>query len=215
MNNNKLQPAIIGGVALGLLSAIPFINFFNICCCAWAILGGALAAYLYIKKSPTPASIGDGALLGLIAGGIGAIVYVVIGLPLGLLTGNAFSNMAVRFAERANPEQADIFRAQIEAMQNQPIGERLLTALPFTFIGVILLVAFATVGGLIGVAILEKRKGNNTGAPTPPPNYGGTTGGYGGADYASPPNFAPPAPPPPVTPPNFNEPPTGSSGSSL
>ncbi len=211
MNNNKLQPAIIGGVVLGLLSAIPFINFFNICCCAWAILGGALAAYLYIKKSPTPVSIGDGALLGVIAGGIGAIVYVVVGLPLGLLTGNAFSNMAVRFAERANPEQADVLRAQIEAMQNQSIGERLLTALPFTFIGVILLVAFATVGGLIGVAILEKRKGS-LGAPTPPPNYGGTTGGYGGADYASPPNVAPP----PVTPPNFNDPPTGSnSGSGL
>lgn len=213
MNNNKLQPAIIGGVVLGLLSAIPFVNFFNVCCCAWAILGGALAAYLYIKKSATPASAGDGALLGLIAGGIGAIVYVVIGLPLSLLTGNAFSNMAVRFAERANPEQADILRAQIEAMQNQSIGERLLTALPFTFIGAILLVAFATIGGLIGVAILEKRKGS-TGAPTPPPNYGGTTGGYGGADYASPPpTVAPTAPP--VAPPNFNEPPTGSSGSSL
>lgn len=212
MNNNKLQPAIIGGIVLGLLSAIPFINFFNLCCCAWAILGGALAAYLYIKKSPTPASIGDGALLGLIAGGIGAIVYVVIGLPLGLLTGNAFSNMAVRFAERANPEQADQLRAQIEAMQNQSIGERLLTALPFTFIGVILLVAFATIGGLIGVAILEKRKGS-MGAP-PPPNYGGTTSGYGGADYASPPPTVAPAAPP-VAPPNFNEPPTGSSGSSL
>jgi hypothetical protein len=214
MNNNKLQPAFIGGVVLGLLSAIPFVNFFNLCCCAWAILGGALAAYLYIKKSATPASVGDGALLGVIAGGIGAIVYVVVGLPLGLLTGNAFSNMAVRFAERANPEQADIFRAQIEAMQNQSIGERLLTALPFTFIGMVLLVAFATIGGLIGVAILEKRKGN-TGAPTPPPNYGGTTtGGYGGADYASPPPTASTAPPP-VAPPNFNEPPTGSSGSSL
>jgi len=204
--NNKLQPAIIGGVALGLLSAIPFVNLFNACCCAWAVLGGALAVYLYIQKSATPVKLGDGALLGAIAGGIGALVNVLIGLPLGLLTGNVFSNMLVRFAENASPEQADIIRAKIETMQNQSIAERLLAALPFTFLGVILIVTFATIGGLLGVVILEKRKGD---AGAPPQNFGGPTGGYGGGEYASAPPPTPPAPP------TFGDQPRGSGGSSL
>jgi hypothetical protein len=78
MNNNKLQPAIIGGVVLGLLSAIPFINF-SISAAAHGRYSAARLLRICTLKSPTPASIGDGALLGLIAGGIGAIVYVVIG----------------------------------------------------------------------------------------------------------------------------------------
>ncbi len=64
--NNKVKPAVIGGVVLGLLSAIPFVNFVNICCCAWAILGGLLATYMYVKNSPTPATAGVGAVIGAI-----------------------------------------------------------------------------------------------------------------------------------------------------
>ena len=62
--NDKMKPALIGGVALGLLSAIPFINILNACCCAWAVVGGALATYLYIKNSVTPVRPGDGAVPG-------------------------------------------------------------------------------------------------------------------------------------------------------
>src|SRR5688572_31155406 len=62
--NNKLKPALIGGVVLGLLSAIPFVNAVNACCCLWAILGGMLATYLYVRNSATPATAADGAILG-------------------------------------------------------------------------------------------------------------------------------------------------------
>ena len=82
--NNKLKPALIGGVVLGLLSVIPFVNWANICCCLWAILGGLLASYLYVKNSPTPASAGDGAILGALAGVVGAAITVVIGIPLSI-----------------------------------------------------------------------------------------------------------------------------------
>ena len=58
---NKLQSAIIAGGIIALLSVIPFLGygFFF-----WAIAGGVLASYLYIKKSPTPVQIADGLLLG-------------------------------------------------------------------------------------------------------------------------------------------------------
>ena len=44
--NDKLKPALIGGVILGILSALPAVNT---CCCIWALVGGLIAANIYIK----------------------------------------------------------------------------------------------------------------------------------------------------------------------
>src|SRR5215217_3548599 len=76
---NKFKPALLGGLIVGLLSAIPIVNY---CCCIWAIGGGGLASYLYIKSSPTKIAIGDGAMLGGLAGVIGALLYLIIGVPI-------------------------------------------------------------------------------------------------------------------------------------
>src|SRR5918997_5101787 len=85
--NDKMRPAVIGGVVLGVLSAIPFVNMVNMCCCAWAIVGGVLAANMYIKNSTSPVSTGDGAQVGAIAGVVGAVIYLVLGVPLGIMAG--------------------------------------------------------------------------------------------------------------------------------
>lgn len=209
MNNNKLQPAIIGGVVLGVLSAIPYVKA---CCCLYAILGGVLATYLYIRRAAYM-SYADGALLGVIAGGIGSAIYFILGIPLGILTDKASASMLTNIIQSANPEQAEIFRQQIEMAQNQSFIERLPQAILFAILVAIVITTFSTLGGYLGVPLFQSRKGGGAGTP-PPPNYGGTTGGYGGADYASPPPTVAPAPPP-VAPPNFNDPPTGSSGSGL
>jgi hypothetical protein len=47
----KLQPALFGGLFIGVLSALPIINIAN-CCCLWVIGGGVLATYL-MQLSPT------------------------------------------------------------------------------------------------------------------------------------------------------------------
>ncbi len=101
--DNKLKPAVIGGVVLGILSAIPFVNFVNICCCLWAILGGMLAAHLYVKNSPTPASAGDGAIVGAIAGAVGAVISLIIGIPLSIVSGAAMRGALISLMERADP----------------------------------------------------------------------------------------------------------------
>lgn len=165
--NNKLKPAVIGGVVLGLLSAIPFVNFVNICCCAWAILGGLLASYLYIKNSSTPATAGDGAVIGAIAGAIGAVIYLVIGIPLAIVAGAAMREAMVNLFTSINPQQADMIRAQMEA-QGQSISGTIIQS----FIGALLLIVFAVVGGLIGVPLFEKRKAGPM-PPPPPPGPGG------------------------------------------
>ncbi|PWT90882.1 MAG: hypothetical protein C5B55_09025 [Blastocatellia bacterium] len=160
--NDKIKPAVIGGVVLGLLSVIPIINLGNVCCCLWAILGGVLASHLYIKSSPTPVSVGDGALLGAIAGLIGGAIYVVIGLPIQLLVGTAVANVLLNFVAQYNPGQVEMMRQQMMASQT------VAGAIVRTILGAIILAIFSTLGGLIAVTIFEKRKG----APPPPPSYG-------------------------------------------
>jgi hypothetical protein len=162
--NNKLKPAVIGGVVLGLLSVIPFVNWANLCCCLWAILGGALASYLYIKNSPVPATPGDGAILGAMAGLVGAVISVVIGIPVSILMSGVMIGIVVRLMESVNPSQAEMMRTQIEA------GQTVAGAIVNGLILAVLLVIFSTLGGLIGIPIFEKRKRDVM--PPPPQNFG-------------------------------------------
>ena len=169
--NNKLKPALIGGVLLGVLSVIPFVSAANICCCLWAILGGMLATYLYVKNSSTPVSAGDGAILGALAGVVGAVIYVIIGIPIAYAMGPTMRNMMVSLIERMDPQQADLMRRQLEAS-----GDAIAPLIIQGLVVAVLLFLFSVIGGLLGVPIFEKRK---SGTPQPPPiNVGGGPGGY-------------------------------------
>lgn len=145
----------------GILSVIPFVSAANLCCCLWAIVGGLIATYLYVKNSPTPATAGDGAVLGAIAGLVGAVISVVIGVPIALVMGPTMRNLFLSILENADPQQAEMMRRQLEAG-----GDAIAPIIVQSLIGAVLLFVFAILGGLIGVAIFEKRKG---GAPPPPP----------------------------------------------
>ena len=169
--NNKLKPALIGGVLLGLLSVIPFVSAANLCCCLWAIVGGALATMLYVKQSPTPANAGDGAMLGAVAGVVGAVIYVIIGVPIQIAMGPVMQDMMVDLVRNIDPSQADLMRRQFEAS-----GNAIAPIIIQSLIIAVFLIVFAIVGGLLGIPIFEKRKG----APPPPPpfNAGGGPVGY-------------------------------------
>jgi hypothetical protein len=171
---NKFQPALIGGVVLGLLSSIPFINIGNVLCCMWVILGGALAAYLYIKKSPTPVQLGDGAVLGALAGAVGSVVSIVVGIPLNILTGNAFVRLLLEWLAKMNPEAGERALEQFNRQTSAPFFEQLAASVNvFTIVGILIYVAFATLGGLIAIPLFEKRKAQQGVPPLPPPNFGG------------------------------------------
>ena len=161
--NNKLKPALIGGVVIGILSIIPIVNLGNICCCLWAILGGLLATYLYVKNSPVPAKPGDGALLGVIAGAIAAVIVIVLGIPISIVAGGITRELLIRIMESVNPSQAEMFRLQMAS------GENVVGAIVNGIILAVCLVIFSTLGGLLGVPLFEKRKVTTT--PPPPQSY--------------------------------------------
>jgi len=143
--NNKLKPALLGGLIVGVLSAIPFVNY---CCCIWAIGGGLVAGAIYIKGSPTPVPTGEGAIVGALAGVVGGLIYLIIGLPIALLFG------------AAQMEEA-LARSGVQ----MPFSGTVLLIVG-TLIGALCLFVLATLGGLLAIPIFEKRK---PGAPPPPP----------------------------------------------
>ena len=68
MDSDRLQPALSGGLLIGVLSALPLVNVGNCCCCMWVIAGGMLAVYLRQQNTPFAVSSSEGALVGLMAG---------------------------------------------------------------------------------------------------------------------------------------------------
>ncbi len=177
-----IQPALLGGVAMGVLSALPVINIAN-CCCAWILFGGGLAAYLMQQGRPTPISAGDGALVGMLAGVIGAVVWTVVSIPLQALLlpwQTAMMNRAMAEAGDMPPE----VRAFLEGMQSGPAMG--FAAVAGCFIALCVCTFFGMIGGLFG-ALFFKKDG-----PPPPPFEPSGGGSY------TPPRFTPPPPPPPL-----------------
>jgi hypothetical protein len=187
--NSKTRAVIIGGIVIGLLSSIPYVRLGNIVCCLWIVLGGALASYLYIKKSTTPVGIGEGALLGAIAGAIGWAVELIVGVPLTILTGYPELHFMDNLLERVDPNKAELYRQNAEALMSRPFAEQFFYSVFSlrTLLSLLITSAFALVGGLVAVPLFEKRKTDDGPTmPPPPPDYGGNPGGA----YAA-------APPPP------------------
>lgn len=189
MGPSKLQPALLGGVAIGVLSALPVVNMVNMCCCAWVVFGGALAVYLLQQNHPAPVSTGDAALVGLMAGAIGAVVGAVVSIPIAMAMGPLRADLIDRVLENARnlpPEVRGILdQMRVGVAGGAFMGVAFVLGLLFTgfFYSV-----FGLLGGVLGAVMFRKN------APPPPPP-GGT--GFTPASFTPPPPFAPPPPPPP------------------
>ena len=172
MPASKLQPALLGGLFIGVLSALPIISAGNCLCCMWVIGGGMLAAYLLQQNQATPISSSDGAITGLLAGLVGAVVSLIIGIPVGLI----FGPMQADWMQRVGSSGGDVppeLRNILEYMQ-QSGGFTIIGALiGFVFMS-IFGVIFGSLGGLLG-ALFFKKDGPPPPTPPIPQNpFGGT-----------------------------------------
>ena len=142
---NKLKPALIGGIAEGVASSVPILNIANLPCCLLVVGGGVLAAYLYMKDAPPSAQapLGDGLKLGLLAGLIGAVVFALISIPMAMLI--PWWPFGPPPLENLPPEVA--------SMLSSPVP----LAIFFGLISLIIDPIFCGLGGLIGVAIFNKK----------------------------------------------------------
>src|SRR5688572_13188142 len=159
MTPAKTQPALLGGVVIGVLSALPVINLAN-CCCAWIMFGGALAAYLMQQNHPEPIQAGDGVIVGLLAGVIGAFVWLIVSVPISLALAPFQSEMASR-AMRDIAENAPELRGLFENFSGAgALGIGLILSF---FVMLCVSTVFGMLGGLFGALMFKKH------SPTLPP----------------------------------------------
>lgn len=71
----------IAGVLMGLFSTLPFISVANCCACLWLWSGGILAVYLYhrLANEQGALTLAQGALIGMVAGLVSAVVGGILG----------------------------------------------------------------------------------------------------------------------------------------
>jgi hypothetical protein len=169
----KLQPALYGGLFIGVLSALPLLN---VCCCLWIIAGGMIAVYLMQQNYPYPITVADGALVGLLAGVFGAVIHTLVSIPIQMALGPTMQR-AIQGWIMNSPEIPPETKSMIENMMARNAGFSVVTAVVGMMFGAVVGAVFGLLGGLLGVAVFKK-----DGPPPPPP---GTIDAY------------PPPPPPP------------------
>jgi hypothetical protein len=152
-----LVPAFLGGLFVGVLSALPFVNVAN-CCCLWIFTGGLLSAYVLQQNETEPIGAARGALVGLAAGAIGAVVWLVVTVALDPIVAPFQQQVLASIAPNATdlpPEMQSLFESL-----SQPGSAPMRFTMGFFaqfFSGTLI----APLGGLVGSTVFR--------APVPPP----------------------------------------------
>jgi hypothetical protein len=156
MESNRLQPALFGGLLIGVLSALPLVNVGNCCCCLWVVAGGMLAVHLRQQSSPFAITSAEGAYVGFLAGLFGGVLGVLLSIPIDLMMG-PFNRRFMEWVLSSNPD----IPAEIRDNFGRAVGPG---ALVFKLLfSIVTGAVFGMLGGLLGVALFKKN------APPPEP----------------------------------------------
>ena len=154
MNDKKqgmFVPALIGGAIAGVLTALPLVGCL---CCVWIIGGAIVACYLYSKNLPVPMTSGDGAILGIFTGIIGAVIDFFVSIPFDLMSKDFIRNIMERVATYAE----DLPEGWENWFERGGIGD----SVPFMMLGLVISVvvfsALGALGGIIGASLISKKK---------------------------------------------------------
>jgi hypothetical protein len=164
----RFQPAVLGGLFIGVLSSLPIVGAANYCCCLWVVTGGLLTVYLQRLATPTvpasPAPLAPAAdrnetteavLGGLLAGLIGAVIYVGFSVLLFSVTGDAMLAELQAALDRY-PQLPPEIRDRAMTMFTGGAFVLVMAAVTIPTYAV-----FSMLGALLGLALFRKR-------PTPP-----------------------------------------------
>ena len=152
-----IQPALAGGMFLGLLSSIPIINAGNCICFMWILGGGGIATLLLTKQRPAGITYGDGAFAGVVSGLFGAIVGTLISIPVRVISARFFESQQQTLEETMR--EVGVEGPLRDLMLRVASPEISAATVAFTFFMNLMVYAlFAMIGGILMVAILNKRK---------------------------------------------------------
>lgn len=160
MRASKLQPVLLGGLFIGVLSALPIVNLGNCLCCLWVVSGGLLAAWLLQQAQPTAIGAGDGAIVGLLAGLVGAVVGTALEIPIHRLTGSMGQDILQQLLAQSGDMPSGIRELLEQAAQAETRGAMIVFGLA---VAAVVNAIFGTLGGLLGATLVRPS------APAPPP----------------------------------------------
>ncbi len=149
---DKLRPALIGGAFIGIISAIPIINWINCFCCAGVIIGGILAVRFYNKNlGAFELTSSDGVTLGLMAGASGALISTILTT---MFTGGVKRQIdkVLEYYSEMPPEIEEAL------LRIQEMGGELFFVIVGLVFSLVIYTIFGIIGGLIGVSIFKKKQ---------------------------------------------------------
>jgi len=149
-----LKPAFLGGVALGVLSALPLVNC---CCLLWLGGGGLLAVYLLRQDFSGEITAGLGAKAGFFAGMIGALFWQILELPISYITSSQRTEQIQQLLQNQNfPAETLHLVEKFLSLLADPFNPFvLLIGLIFKAVACGIL---TTLGGILGAAFWGKPK---------------------------------------------------------
>lgn len=154
MTPKKLKAAAIGGGAAGIASSIPIVNMVNCICCALVVGGGMLAVYLAMRGEPATekAPLGDGAMIGVLAGVAAAVVGAIVAIPMAAIVGDPME-MARSIMEGIEGIPPEV----LEALGDEGAGAVAAVGFIGFLITLVVDVVFSGIGGVIGAAVFHKK----------------------------------------------------------
>ncbi len=147
---SRYQPALFGGLLIGVLSSVPLLSGLNLCCCLWVVCGGVLTTYLLQQRTPGPVTTSDAMLMGVVAGLIGAVITIMVNAAFLSVTGPLLQERMREAMDRPEmtPEMRQFF-------------ERFMTGSGLILFQAILCIPlfaiFGMLGALLGTAFFKKK----------------------------------------------------------
>lgn len=156
---DKLIPALYGGIIIGVISSVPFLNLINCLCCAGIIGGGVLSVFFYKQNftpDTQPFSKGDCLTVGVYAGIVGAFVGTILDVVFLMTFGNVVGQFIMDNIQNMDIE---IPEESLEAIK-QAFQETIsFYSVMFSLISSLILNSiFGLLGGLIGYNIFKPKQ---------------------------------------------------------
>jgi hypothetical protein len=158
-------PALVGGIAAGVLSSVPLLSCF---CCLWIIGGAMLSANLYAKGSSVSLTPGDGAIVGIFCGIAAAVAASFVNLAFQ----PANREIARRFADQLSQMFPNVAPEWDAALRGSTQGVSLAMFLFGVFVQAVVFAVLGALGGVIGASLFGRKA-------TPPVQSGPAAPGIG------------------------------------
>ena len=145
------------------ISIFPVLNILNLLCCAGIIMGGAAGTWYYarqLEKAGQFIQNKDGIMIGLLAGIISAIVYVIYSTTIMMIAKQNPVELVYKMTEQWGfsipPESEKMLRTVYEDYQKNGFSPIMIGVELFSRI--VSHCIFGPIGGLLVASILNKRR---------------------------------------------------------